>query len=101
MVGNSVLATIHDWMCGNGLQVSPAKSEAVLLTKKRSYREPVFVIAGSVIPVKPSIKYLGVHLDTRLSFNEHLVRVSAAARNTTAALGRLMPNVSGPSTSRR
>lgn len=46
-------------------------------------------------------RYLGVQLDTRLSFVEHVSTVAAGAKKAAAALGRLMPNVGGPSQSKR
>jgi hypothetical protein len=47
------------------------------------------------------IRYLGVQLDTRLSFGAHVGKVAASARKAAVALGRLMPNVGGPSQSKR
>lgn len=98
---NPTLGRIDRWLGDNGLQVSTAKSEAVVLTKKWAYSNPMFLISGSVIPVKPAIRYLGVQLDTRLTFTQHIRLASAGARRTSAALGRLMPNVSGASGSKR
>lgn len=98
---NPVLALIDDWMTKNGLSLAPNKSESVLLTKRRSIRDPEFYISGTLVPVKRSIRYLGVHLDTRLSFVEHTTLAAAGAKKAATALGRLMPNVGGPSKSKR
>lgn len=85
----------------NGLQVAPQKLEAVVITNKWAYRNPTFTLGGQQIPVKSSMRYLGVQLDTRLNFGDHIWLVTAAARRTVSALGRLMPNVQGPSACRR
>lgn len=47
------------------------------------------------------MRYLGVQLDSKLNFGAHIRGVTAAARRTVSALGRLMPNVQGPSACRR
>lgn len=94
---NPTLGLIDSWMTDNGLEVSPAKSEAIILTRKWAYTKPAFTMRGTTIPIKSSMKYLGVHLDTRRTFNHHTRSVTAAVRKTTAAIGRIMPNVAGPS----
>jgi len=101
LIGNPALEMVRNWMTANGLSVAPHKSEVVVLTGKRSYRDPVFTIGGLRIPVKRSISYLGVTLDTRLNYNDHVLAVTAKARSTAAAIGRLMPNMSGPSQAKR
>lgn len=101
MAGNLALDRVSKWMADNGLRVAPEKSEAVVLTRKWAFRSPVFVMDGQRIQVKPTIKYLGVHLDSRLNFTSHVKVKAAAARSTVLALERLMPNVQGPSSSKR
>ncbi|VVC44126.1 Reverse transcriptase domain [Cinara cedri] len=64
---NPTITDIVEWMCKKGLQLAPDKLE-----------------------------YLGVQLDTRLSFREHVAKIVAGARKAAAALGKLMPNVGGP-----
>ncbi|KAL4090895.1 hypothetical protein QTP88_025653 [Uroleucon formosanum] len=82
-------------------EVAPQKSEAVVLTNKWAYRDPVFILGGQQISVKPSMRYLGVQLDKRLNFGDHIRLVTAAARRAVSALGRLRPNVQGPSACKR
>jgi len=98
---NPTLDDIVEWMTENGLQLAPDKSECVVLTKKRAYRDPELYIQGCRINVQSSIRYLGVQLDTRLSFGDHVEKVALGARKAAAAIGRLMPNVGGPSQSKR
>ncbi|XP_025405682.1 uncharacterized protein LOC112679949 [Sipha flava] len=85
----------------NGLRLAPEKSECVVLTSKHAYSLPQLHIEGFQVPTKRAIRYLGVQLDTRLSFVEHVTTVAAGARRAAAAIGRLMPNVRGPSQSKR
>jgi hypothetical protein len=72
-----------------------------LLLQFYSFHEPDLHIQGCQVPVKRSIRYLGVRLDTRLSFVEHIGTVATGARKAATALSRLMPNVGGPSQSKR
>ncbi|CAI6353663.1 unnamed protein product [Macrosiphum euphorbiae] len=98
---NPVLCTICEWMTENHLRLAPEKSECVVLTKKHSFRDPVLHIDGCPVAVKRSVRYLGVQLDTRLSFGVHVESVTTGARRAASALGRLMPNVGGPAQCKR
>jgi len=98
---NPTLEDIVGWMSSNGLRLAPEKSECVVLTRKHSFREPSLYIQGCQVPVKRSVRYLGIQLDTRLSFVEHASTVAAGAKKAATALARLMPNVGGPSQSKR
>ena len=70
--------------------------EALLLTDRRSFKYPRIVLEEHEIKWKKSIKYLGVQLDRRLSFGEHLQITTAKAIQCGSALTRLMPNIGGP-----
>lgn len=100
-VTNETLDLVGHWMAGNGLGVAPQKSEAVVLTRKWAYTNPVIRYEGVPIAVGRSIRYLGVFLDTRLTFRDHIMKVTAGARKTAVAIGRLMPNVGGPQQAKR
>jgi len=101
MVEDPVLETVAGWMSTNGLQVAPQKSEAVILMGKWAYRDLVFTLDGHQIPVRRVISYLGVKLDIKRNFNDHILAAMSRARKTAAALGRLMPNMSVPSQAKR
>ncbi|CAI6376421.1 unnamed protein product [Macrosiphum euphorbiae] len=98
---NPALSMICEWMTVNGLRLAPEKSECVVLTKKRVFRDPVLRVDGCPIAVKRAVRYLGVQLDTRLSFGKHVDSVTTGARKAASALGRLMPNVGGPAQCKR
>jgi len=82
-------------MTENGLRLAPEKSECVVLTRKYKFRDPALHVDGCPVVIKKAVRYLGVQLDTRLSFGEHFASVSTGARKAALALGRLMPNVGG------
>jgi len=46
------------------------------------------------------MRYLGVEIDTRLFFTKHIQQVSRKATDSATAIGRLMPNIGGPSQSK-
>jgi len=98
---NPVLNSVSNWIHENGLQLAPQKSEAVVLTNKHRYDKPRLYVERYEIPVKPAIRYLGVELDTRLSFTTHVATACRKAIESARAIGRLMPNVGGPLTSKR
>ena len=81
--------------------MAPEKTEALLVTDRRSFKYPRIVLGEHGIKWKKSIKYLGVQLDRRLSFDDHLQIATAKAIQCGAALTRLMPNINGPREAKR
>ena len=67
-----------------------------LVTNRRSFLYPKIVLWEHEVVWKSSIKYLGVQLDRRFSFGEHLQIVTTKAIQCGANLARLMPNIGGP-----
>ncbi|KAL4131831.1 hypothetical protein QTP88_009080 [Uroleucon formosanum] len=98
---NPVLAKASAWMKQNGLKLAPTKTEAVVLTRKNKYDNPELLVEGHIIPIKQSMRYLGVEIDTRLSFTKHIQQASRKATDSATAIARLMPNIGGPSQSKR
>lgn len=100
-VGNLALSMVNQWLVDNGLEVAPHKCEAIILTRKLAYCNPAFTMCGHRIPVSPSLHYLVMQFDTRLRFRSHVRLAVTIPRRTAAALERLMPNTSGPSSNSR
>lgn len=78
---NPVLEKIDGWMAGRGLQLAHHRTEAVMLTKRMSPPPPPgrLSIAGQPITLIKHLRYLGVILDTRLSFGKHVETVASKA----------------------
>ena len=90
------------WLESHGLQLAMHKTELLLLTRQHI---PVNIfeinIGNLVIPTKNSIKYLGVRLDSKLTYSEQIEYATARAARITTQLSRLMANIGGPIPSRR
>lgn len=88
---NPDLQAVNVWMSQRGLQLAHHTTKAVMLTRKWVYR----------INIQKRLCYLGVELDTRRSYTPHIRTVAWKAVKVTLAIGRLMPNVGGPSHPKR
>lgn len=98
---NSGLSMVADWMRQNLLELAPQKTESVLLTKKRKLDTISFELLGNKVEPQSAIKYLGIWLDPKLAFHEHVRKAIEKADRTVSALSKLMPNVGGPRASKR
>ena len=68
-----MIREVTSWCLETGLKVNPDKTELVMF--KRRHKLPPFTppsLAGKRLEAKNSAKYLGVILDSKLNWNEHL-----------------------------
>lgn len=98
---NTALQRVSDWMRSRHLELAPEKSESALLTRKRKMADIRFELNGTFITPKPAIKYLGVWLDTKLSFASHVTKLEEKVNKTITAMSRIMPNIGGPKATTR
>jgi len=72
-------SAITRWFLLNGLCLNPNKSEAIIIgtpaATKLQHNLNTVNIAGAIIPVSPTLKSLGVTLDSNLNFNKHISTV--------------------------
>lgn len=54
------------------IKLNQNKTEAILITKRSSKMLPRIVTKGRLIKWSENVKYLGVTLDAKLNFNEHI-----------------------------
>ena len=71
-VSQYALSLIEKWCQANSLSVNASKTEALLVTKKRKFDSPKLCIFNENIQFKTSVKYLGIHIDQRLSWSTHI-----------------------------
>lgn len=100
-ITNASIQIVRSWLRSMGLSLADHKTEAVLISS-RMIRETIILNVGTCcVETKPFLKYLGVVIDTRLSFRDHLRYISDRASKTCLALSRIMPNTRGPKYLRR
>lgn len=92
---NEALDKISDWMKENDLRLAADKTECVMLTKKRGYREPVFKINNIRVEPKEKLKYLGIELSKKHGYGSHIKYAAVKAGKTAGASERILPNVRG------
>lgn len=95
------VCVVRTWLASMGLTLAEQKTEAVLITSRKKTEYIRLHIGGCEINTKDSLKYLGVMIDNRLSFRQHLEYVRVKAVDTCNALCRVMPNTRGPKYLRR
>lgn len=98
---NIALMRVSNWIQQRRLALAPQKTEAVLLTKRRKIEPICFVVQGVNIIPSSAVKYLGVWLDTKLTFKTHIENTILKSEKTTNALAGLMPNIGGPGAAKR
>ena len=71
---------LERWLCSNALVANEDKTKLMLFYPKIPSAFPAVTFNGIQIEWVSSFKYLGVILDTKLSFNDHIskVRISAS-----------------------
>lgn len=66
------LNELHEWSLKWRIVFGPAKSEFVMFTLRTELPPPIY-LGGIQIPQKYSTRYLGFHLDARLTFKLHVI----------------------------
>ena len=99
-LGDEAIEVVADWLSRHGLNLAAEKTEAVLIarTKKRKYA--TFTVEDKKIRPVDTIN-LGVTIDARLTFKEHLRNAGLKASEVARALASIMPNIGGPKQPRR
>jgi hypothetical protein len=92
---------VQRWLRFLGISLAEHKTEAVLISRKKIQEKATLRIGDCTIVSKPSIRYLGVMIDSRLNFGEHVIMTCQKAARTGASLSRIMPNIGGPRQDRR
>lgn len=98
---NKCLKQISAWMAAHKLTLAPEKSEAVLVRGGRIREHVSFDLDGVRITPKKAIRYLGIVINDRGTFGQHIEMVTTRAENTLAKIAKLMPNIGGPCSGKR
>jgi len=98
---STTIKRIRQWMRTADLSLAEHKTEALLVSGRKRMETITIRVGDHDIQSQPHIRYLGVILDARLSYKEHISVVSKRAAAVQGALSRLMPNIGGPGQIRR
>jgi len=93
---NKNIRAIKQWLSSMGLKLMPEKTEAVLISSKKVMDTATVEVGSTSVASSRAIKYLGVIIDTRLSFREHLADASSKAAGVNWPLSTIMLNTRGP-----
>lgn len=93
---DQVMRRVPSWMEDHGLSLAAQKTEIVLLTKRCINTLRSFTVGDATVQTKSAVKYLGVMFDSKLNYEEHIIRAADKAAKVKASLGTLMANVNGP-----
>ncbi|KAG5886344.1 hypothetical protein JTB14_000448 [Gonioctena quinquepunctata] len=89
-------ATVTRWMERHGLKLACHKTDAIVLKGPRKRKGITRTYGDSSIKPSKHLKYLGSTLIDNGSIGEHIRRTSKKSEEKVAALGRIIPNISGP-----
>ena len=82
------LESLQDWEQRWQMSFNPDKCEIIRITNKTSTITNGYSIHGEELKTSNSIKYLGLHIDNKLSWEKHVSTTIAKASSTLAFLRR-------------
>ena len=86
------LARVADWVEQNGLKLNEAKTQMLLLSRRRRAKEledVVVTLRGQEVTRSDKVKYLGVWIDEGLTWSDHIEVVRKKCFGSLANLRRL------------
>ena len=82
-----ILDAVRKWCTEAGLQINTTKSVVVIFTHRKNVTlDQPLIYNGTPLPIQTTVKYLGVHLDSKLTWSTHLQNKLLAANIQQAKL---------------
>ena len=73
---------IENWCNENGLTISEGKTNAMFWTRARKLEHPNHIMVGKTkVKLTNSLKYLGVYIDNKLKFTDHITNMVTKTKN--------------------
>src|SRR5436305_10470961 len=85
----------EEWARSRGMQFAPEKSELIHFTQSRHLIRLKLRLGDTEIEPRESARFLGVWLNRKLNFNEHVRKVKGKLSTQNFALTRLAASVWG------
>ncbi|XP_062713362.1 uncharacterized protein LOC134290278 [Aedes albopictus] len=101
VLATEAIDTVEDWMREKKLSLAHHKTEIVVISNRKNVQHATIVVGECTIDSKREVRHLGVMLDDRLNFNNHVDYVCKKATVVISALSRIMPNNSAIISSKR
>ena len=96
LIADASVRAIKKWLTSMCLTLADHKTEAVLITSRKCEEFITIKVGDCDITTKKQLKYLGVMIDNRLSFHQHLEYEAKEAMTITTSLCRILPNTRSP-----
>lgn len=89
---NMCMKNLNIWLMNHGLEISPSKSNVIVFSRKRVTPHIRVLINNSILPNQTQIRFLGVILDSKLTWNPYvnfIINKCQAGLNTLRAVSRV------------
>lgn len=93
---------VSTWLEKHQLCLAKHKTEMVVSTRQKWFPEPFSMsLDGNALKSAKSVRYLGVKMDAKLSFQQHIECACAKASRTVSNLSRIMEYTTEPRSKKR
>ena len=77
------------WFRKNGMEANPSKFQFMVLSSQPTEQIQIDIGDNVIVSSEPVVKALGVYIDSKLTFNEHIKQTSLKAARQLNALARI------------
>jgi len=91
---NEELENVSKWLQINKLKLNTKKTKYMMIGHKKTYSDSKIKIDGEIIEIVKEMKYLGVILDAKLTFNKHAEYIQKKLGKKISFFGRIRQKIS-------
>ena len=78
-----------EWFANNGMQANPTKFQFLAISTSDENTHTLELDGGTILQSEPHVKALGVIIDSRLNFSEHILAICKKAARQSNAFSRI------------